>query len=349
MISTAFAFIQETKNIKAKPWGYDPTDNLVVTLDKSANFEAFKNELKDNNNVKSVTGSVQSLGNYYKQMVIKTEGEEQNVQGLNVLPGFASQLGIEFIKGRDLNAQFGTDEVSSALVNQAFLKQMQWTSGIGKTFEYENRKYSVVGEVSDFHFEDFRLPVGSMVITGCKPEEINFVYIKTTASLFLNARIDIEKAWKKINRNLPFEYHYQEGVFDNYFNGFIQVSKVLGAASIIMIVISISGIFGLALLILGKKMKEISVRKVLGAGMSNIIFLINKEFLFAIGCAILFGFPVSWWLTQNMFNQISAESSVSFYPLILALMSLIIMTVISVSWHIYKAYTSNPTAYLKDE
>lgn len=349
MISTAFAFIHETKNIKAKPRGYEPADNVVVTLDKSANFEAFKNELKNNNNVKSVTGSVQSLGNYSKQMVIKTEGEEQNVQGLNVLPGFASQLGIKFIKGRDLNAQFGTDEASSALVNQAFLKQMHWTSGIGKTFEYENRKYSIVGEVQNFHFEDFQSPIGSMVITGCKPEEINLVYVKTASSLFSNAHVDIEKAWKKINPNLPFEYYYQEGVFDSYFGSFIQVSKVLGAASIIMIVISISGIFGLALLILGKKMKEISVRKVLGAGMTNIIFLINKEFLFAIGCAILFGVPVSWLVTRNLFNEISPESRVSFYPLILALISLIIMTVISVSWHIYKAYTSNPTTYLKDE
>lgn len=349
MMSTAFAFIQETKHIKAKPWGYEPADNVVVTLDKSANFGAFKNELKNNNNVKSVTGSVQSLGNFSKEMAIKTEGEEQNVQGLHVLPGFASQLGIKFTKGRDLNEHFGTDEESSALVNKAFLKQMHWASAIGKTFDYENRKYSIVGEVTNFHFENFQSPVGSMVIMGCKPEEINFVYVKTTSSLFSNAHLDIEKAWKKVNPNLPFEYYYQEGVFDNYFNGFTQVSKVLGAASIIMIVISISGIFGLALLILGKKMKEISVRKVLGAGMGNIIFLINKEFLFAIGCAILFGVPASWWVTRNLFNQISPESRVSLHPLILALISLIIMTVISVSWHIYRACTSNPTTYLKDE
>ncbi|MEO6848996.1 MAG: FtsX-like permease family protein, partial [Mucilaginibacter sp.] len=118
---------------------------------------------------------------------------------------------------------------------------------------------------------------------------------------------------------------------------------------VIMVIISISGIFGLALLILGKKMKEISVRKVLGAGMGSIAFLINKEFLFAIGFAALFGFPISWWVTRNLFNQIAPESAVSFYPLILSFISLIMMTVISVSWHIFKAHTANPTQYLKDE
>ena len=117
----------------------------------------------------------------------------------------------------------------------------------------------------------------------------------------------------------------------------------------IMIIISITGIFGLALLILGKKMKEISVRKVLGAGMTNIIFLINKEFLYAIGFAALFGLPFSWWLTNNLLKILTSDSHPTFTPLILSFVSLMIMTAISVSWHIYKANTANPTKYLKDE
>lgn len=348
-ISTTLAFIKETKQIKVRPWGYDPSNNVVVTLDKSANFEAFKNELKHTSIVKSVSGSVQSLGNFSKQMVIKTEGKDQTVQGINALPGFATQLGISITKGRDLNPDFETDKTTTVLVNQAFLKQMHWTTGIGKNIEYENRQYQIVGEVDNFHFENFETPVGPLVLMGCKPEEVSYVYIKTTSGLFKNAHAEIEKVWKKVNLNLPFEYYYQDNVFDQYFNGFDQVSDVMGAASLIMIVISISGIFGLALLILGRKMKEISVRKVLGASIGNIIYLINKEFLFAIGFAILFGLPVSWWLVRTMFNQVTPESVVSVYPLIISFIALIVMTAVSVSWHIFKAHTSNPTKYLKDE
>jgi ABC-type antimicrobial peptide transport system permease subunit len=348
-ISTTLAFIRETKQIKIRPWGYDPSNNVVVSLDKSANFWAFKDELKRHSDVKAVSGSVQSLGNFSKQLVIKTDGAEQTVQGLNVLPGFATQLGIKITKGRDMSDEYSTDQTSSVLVNQAFLKQMHWTTGVGKTIEYEKHRYVIVGEVNNFHFENFQSPIGPMLLMGCKPEDINFVYVKTTSGLFTNAHSEVEKVWKKVNPNLPFEYYYQEGVFDQYFNGFNQVSQVMGAASVIMIVISISGIFGLALLILGRKMKEISVRKVLGAGMGNIIYLINKEFLFAIGFAILFGLPISWWLTRMIFNQVTPESVVSFYPLILSFIGLIAMTAISVSWHIFKAHTANPTQYLKDE
>ncbi len=348
-ISSAIAFIQETKQIKTKSWGYDPSGNVVVTLDKSANFEAFKDELKSSNIVKSVTGSVQSLGNYTKQLVIKTDGKEQTVQSIRALPGFATQMGINITKGRDLNPQFQSDQTDAVLVNQAFLKQMHWTTGIGKNIEFENHLYQVVGEVNDFHFENFQSFVSPLVMMGCKPADVNSVYVKTASGLFSNAHLDVEKIWKKANPNLPFEYYYQDTVFDQYFNGFSQVSQVMGAASLIMIVISISGIFGLALLILGKKMKQISIRKTLGAGFGNIAFLINKEFLYAIGFAVLFGLPISWWLMGALLKVISPESTTSFAPLVLAFCSLIIMTVISVSWHIYKANTSNPTKYLKDQ
>jgi len=348
-ISTALAFMKETTYIKAVPWGYDPSNNVVVALDKSANYDVFKDKLKSSGNVIAVSGSVESLGNYTKQLVVNINGEKQTVKSISALPGFATQLRIKITKGRDLNEAFKTDETDAVLVNQAFLKQMHWNTAIGKIIDYNNHKYTVIGETDDFHFENFQSPIGPLVLMGCKPADINSVYVKTTSSMFSNAHKTVEKIWKSVNPNLPFEYYYQETVFDNYFTGFVQVSQVLAGASIVMIIISVTGIFGLALLILGKKMKEISVRKVLGAGISNVIFLINREFLFAIGFALVLGFPVSWWVTRSLYNQIAPESNVAISPLILAFASLLVMTAISVSWHIYKAHTANPTQYLKDE
>ncbi|MEP6951746.1 MAG: ABC transporter permease, partial [Ginsengibacter sp.] len=284
-ISTALAFIRETKHMKARPWGYDPANNVVVTLDKSADFGAFKDELKRNSNVISVSGAVESLGKYSRQLAINVDGEKQTVNSISALPGFATQLGITITKGRDLSEEFETDKTAAVIVNQAFLKQMRWATAIGKTIQYDNDNYLVVGETKDFHFENFQTPIGPMVLMGCKPEDINTVYVKTAPGLFSNSHKIVENIWKKVNPDLPFEYYYQDTVFDGYLNGFGQVAQVLSTASVIMIIISVSGIFGLALLILGKKMKEISIRKVLGAGIGNIIYLINKEFLFAIGFA----------------------------------------------------------------
>lgn len=207
-ISSAIAFIGETKQIKIRPWGHNPVNNVVVIPDKSASYYVFKNVLKSNNNVISVTGSVQPLGNYSKQLVIKTEGKEQTVQGISVLPGFKTQLGIKILKGRDLNDQFKTDKTDAVIINQAFLKQMNWVTGIDKNIEYENHIYKVVGEVNNFYFENFIVPVGPIVMMGCKPADVRFVYVKTTPGLFLNVHVNIKKTWKKVNANLPFEYYY---------------------------------------------------------------------------------------------------------------------------------------------
>jgi putative ABC transport system permease protein len=348
-ISIAIAFSRETKNIKTKPWGYQPANTVVVTLDKTTKYETFRDALLNSSAVKSVTGGDQALGYYTKQLVVKADGKDQTVQSIDALPGFAGKMGISITKGRDLNDQFKTDETDAVLVNQAFLKQMRWTTGLGKNIEYQNHQYKIVGEVNDFHFEDFHSAVAPLLILGCKTTDVNYVYVKTSPGLFTDAHTGIEKIWKKANPDLPFEYHYQDSVFDGYFDGFRQVSMVMRAVSFIMIIISISGIFGLAMLILGKKMKEISVRKVLGAGLGNIIFIINKEFLFAMGFALLFGLPISYWLTGVLFKAIESETSVSFTPLILSFVSLVLMTVASVAWHIYKANTSNPTRYLKEE
>jgi putative ABC transport system permease protein len=348
-ISIAIAFLNETNNAKAKPWGYTPANNVVVSLDKAANYNAFKDELKNNNIVKSVTGAAQPLGSWTKQLVIKADGKDETVQSIAATPGFASALGINITKGRDLNEQIQTDQTDAVLVNGAFLRQMHWATGIGKNIAYDHHEYKIVGEVNDFHFQDFLAPVAPLVMLGCKPANVSYVYVKTSPGLFSNAHKDVEKIWKQVNPNLPFEYYYQDTVFDGYFSSFIQVSKVMSAVSIIMVVISISGIFGLALLILGKKMKEISVRKVLGAGLGNIIFIINKEFLWAISIALLLGLPISYFTIANLFTVVESESNVSFAPLVLSLLSVIMMTVVSVSWHIYKANTSNPTRYLKEE
>ncbi|HEY4195943.1 MAG TPA: ABC transporter permease, partial [Mucilaginibacter sp.] len=191
-ISLAIAFIQQTKRIETKPWGYTPADNIVIRMDKTAGFDALKNELSNSNIVKSVTGSVESLGNYTKQLTIKTEGKEETVLSISALPGFASQMGVGITRGRDLNAQFKTDATNSVIVNQAFLEHMHWTTGVGKNIEYNNHLYKIVAEVNNFHFENFNSPVAPLLLMGCEPADVNFVYVKTTSHLFSNAHKDVE-------------------------------------------------------------------------------------------------------------------------------------------------------------
>ena len=348
-ISIAIAFIQETTHIKNKPWGYHPENNVVVTLDHNSSYEIFKEELKRNNHIMSVTGAAQPLGNYTKEISIKNNGKTEKVKSISILPGFISQLGLKIKEGRDFSEKQLTDQKNGIIVNQAFLKMMNWSSAIGKTIMYNNHKYFVIGQVDDFHYESFEYEVAPIVLMNTTPEDVKFIYIKSSSSLVSNAHENIKSTWQKIYPNRPFDFYYQDEVFNGYFGGFSKISEVLTVTSILMTVISISGVFGLALIILGKRMKEISVRKVLGANIMNIVYLIYKEFMFALIFAIIIGIPLSFFLTSSMFNQLSSASEFSPLPIALSIIALIFTTLISVSWHIFKANQNNISTYLKEQ
>lgn len=348
-ISIAIAFIQETKQIKHKPWGYQPESTVVVSLDNGSSYQTLKEELKRSKSIIAVTGAAQPVGNYAKEILIKNEGKTEQVKSISILPGFINQLGMTVTEGRDFSEKKLTDQKDAVIVNRAFLKMMNWPKAIGKNILYNHHNYSVIGQVNDFHYESFEYKVAPMVFMSANPKDVKFVYVKSSSNLFSNAHEEIKSTWQKLYPNLPFDFYYQDQVFNEYFNGFSTISAVLAVTSLLMTVISISGVFGLALIILGKRMKEISVRKVLGADIIHIIYLIYKEFLFALTTAIMVGIPLSFFLTDSMFNQLSTNSEFSFLPIGLAVIALISTTLISVSWHIFKANQANLSKYLKQE
>jgi ABC-type antimicrobial peptide transport system permease subunit len=187
-----------------------------------------------------------------------------------------------------------------------------------------------------------------LIVMGCLSSEIVYTYIKTKSHILSAHHTIIENEWKKTFPDTPFEYFYQETVFDQYYAGAQQIISVMSMSSLIMVIISIAGIFGLALLVLAKKMKEISVRKVLGAGTIQISFQILKEFLQAILIAFIFGIPISYFFTNSIFVVFTPESDISPVPFIISFFALMFMTIMSVVWHLYKAFVANPTEYLKD-
>lgn len=348
-ISMALAFIRENKISRSKPWGYEPMNTVTVKLDQNKNYDLLKSSVLSNDTENKITGSVQSLGNFNEELLIRQNGKEEKVNSLKVMGGFVSQFNIEIINGRDLQEDNENDQESSILVNQAYLRDFHLNEPIGKSIEYDNRKYTIVGIVNDFRYEAFDRKIEPLVMMACKPEEVKYAYIKTRPQLTTAAHSRVESIWKKSFPDLPFDYTYQDKVFENYFIGFSQVIQVLSAASLIMILASIFGIFGLALLILSKKMKDISVRKVLGANSFAISYQIIKEFIFALVIACAIGVPISWLLTKSIFNQFSPESILSSQPLIYGFMALLLMTISSMLWHLYKALTANPVKALRSE
>lgn len=344
-----FVFIMASQELKKKDWGYNQNDLLVVQLENGADFASFKNEIVTNPNILEIAGSREHIGRVRRQIDLKIDETEFSSQGLTVGADYLSTLEIPLIDGRNFRANQETDQTQSLLVNETFRKKMGWEQATGKIVEIDNQPVTVIGEIRDVYHRDFFEEIQPIALQLGSEEAFRFVTVRTIPGATETIAQELESTWKEFYPNAPFNYFFQDSVFDNYFSGFTQVNSILFAASFMTILICIIGLFGLAMLLLTRKMKELSIRKVLGASSFNISMIINKEFLFPLGFAIIIGLPVSFLLMRLILSQISPEYVIGLLPFIFTVGSVLLMIGISVSKHIYTATASSPAKFLKDE
>ncbi len=332
------------------PWKYDPQNIVVVKMDENTDYSLFKNQVLNLPNIEMVEGSVEALGSFQKQILVDAEGEKSNYMSLQVTPGFFKLNGITLDKGEDPSLLKINEGQHFAIVNQQYTFEKGWETSIGKTLKIEEIEYQIISESQNFRYESPDIPIAPIVMTlidDSSPRRM-MIKIKPTGKI-QNLQEPIEKLWLASYPTIPFEYYYQDQVFDNFYNGYDQVNKILIATSFITMIIAIMGLFGLALLVMAKKMKEISIKKVLGAPNSAILYFLNKDFVIALIISSLIGLPLGFMISSNLAHQLNPDSSVSKWVFALTLGFVIALLLISVAYHSIKAIKSNPIIYLRDE
>ena len=181
------------------------------------------------------------------------------------------------------------------------------------------------------------------------PEDFRYVAIKTTEGEMTETAKNLESVWKGMYPTMPYNYFFQDGIFDGYFRAFDQLTKILNATSLMTIIICSMGLFGLALLLLMRRMKEVSIRKVLGAGMGSLSWRINKEFFITILISSVLAAPISWFLMKSLLDLVVPGTTIGALPFILTTVALITLTLVSISKHIYNLSVSDPTRFLREE
>jgi len=347
----AVAFINHTNKLRAVDWGYDPEAKIVIRLEEGMPFDRLQQELASLDEIQDISGSIQQIGRGSNGITVKVEGEEAPVEELIVGPDYLQKMGLRLLDGRFSDPELDTDISQSVMVNAAFRKHLGWEEAVGNTIQVQDQVYTVIGELEDFRFEDFFRAIQPMIVrVGPKSD-----YRYLTATLASNNQIQesataMEDIWKKIYPDRPFNFFFQTDVMDGYFQGFEQMIKILSAVAFLTIFISTIGLFGLAMLILARKMKEISIRKVLGANIWNVSRLVNKEFFWSVVLACLIGGPLGFMAIKSILTQISPEmSNPGFLPMVVAVVGLLGIALIAVAGHIYSAYVKNPIVYLRDE
>jgi len=355
IIGTIVVFnqIQFAKN---RPVGYS-RDGLIsvnmVTENIHKHFDAVSTELKNSGAVSEMAES--SGATYYVDETdngFTWEGKDPSQQGnFNVVfisKDFGKTIGWHFKEGRDFSKEFATDS-SGMILNEAAVKFMGIKDPVGKTITWDGNLFHVIGVVKDMVMQSPYQPVFRTVfVTNNDPQEVVDMRINPSANMH-DALAKIATVFKKYNPEQPFEYHFADEEYAKKFGDEERIGKLASFFAALAIFISCLGLFGMASFMAEQRVKEIGVRKVLGASVFNLWQLLSKDFLVLVIISLIIATPIAWYFMNNWLQNYQYHTGISWWIFAVTGMGALLITIITVSFQAIKAAIANPVDSLRSE
>jgi len=352
-IVSSFVVQKQINYIQHKKLGLD-RDNVIFFPQSSEinkHKEAFKDELEKqpgvisvsytNNNPLDVNNSTTD-----PRWRGKNPNEEFLISVITVDQDFARTMGAEIIEGRDFSNDFPTD-TNCVLINQEMAKIMQLENPVGETINYWGRKATVAGVVKDFHFNNMHLPIKQMMLI-CRPNETWLTMIKIKGGKIKETIRNIEKVFLGFE-NIPFEYRFLNVEFNNQYKAEKNLGWLAMVFTVLAIIISCLGLFGLSLFTAEQRTKEIGVRKSNGATTSQVMLLLARDFTKWILLAFVIACSLAYFLLRSWLNGFAYKTNLSWWIFAVTGLIGLAIALITVSWQSYRAASRNPVESLRYE
>lgn len=361
IISTIIIY-QQIQHVKDRNLGFNKNNLLQVDMNSemAKNYTAVQQDLLHTGSIENLAVSnYNTLWGGNNTGSLTWDGKKSTNQVLismrYVSPGYMKTLGINFSAGRDF---VETDSVQSKKLNvvitQSLEKLMGNNSALDKTLHWDGDTsgtvVNIVGVVNDYVYGDmYGKPDPVMFFCVNTPDASNmYVRLKPNANVE-TAISQIQAVLKKDNPSYPFTYHFVDDQFNGMFENEQLISKLSRVFASLAIIISCLGLFGLAAYTAERRIKEIGVRKVLGASVTSITTLLSKDFLQLVLISCLVAFPVAWWMMSNWLQNYKYRIEISWWIFLAAGVSAILIALITISFQSIKAAIANPVKSLRTE
>ena len=262
---------------------------------------------------------------------------------------FLPTLGIPVVKGRNFSSP--ADTLRSIVVNESMAKHFGWDEPLGKRVKFpgdtSGRYLEVVGVMKDFNQKSLYNPLAPLLLFY-SPNG-NMIQLKMNSGN-LNASIGkVEAIWKKYFPGLPFEYKFLDDDFNSQYAADQKRGKIFASFSILTIIITCLGLLGLTAFTTQQKQKEISIRRVMGASIIQVVTMITKNYLWLAFISVFIAFPVAWYFMNNWLNIFPYNTGLSVFPFILSAFVIVITAGATAMFHSAKAALTNPAKSLRTE
>ncbi|MGB5170863.1 MAG: FtsX-like permease family protein [Eudoraea sp.] len=348
IISKQIDFVQD-KNI-----GFDRENLLAITLSKDLqnNFEAFKSEALQISGITSVSKTSHiPLGDYgtSPEVIWNSKSADDNslFTGMVASKDFVGTYGVELLMGRELI--HNNPENIEYLINETAMNIMKMENPIGQPLSFWGNPGTIVGVVKDFHFGSLKESIFPMIIRSEGYSEFNIAFVKYSKGNEKQTLAALESLHSNLNPAFPFEYRFIDQEYDKLYKSESIFYKLSTYFSILAILISCLGLFGLVIFTAEQKTKEIGIRKVLGASVFTITSLITRDFLKLILVGILIGTPISSYIMTKWLEEYEYRIHMPWWVFGLTTVLIIGISLLTVSFESIKAATANPIKSLRSE
>jgi len=262
---------------------------------------------------------------------------------------FVKTMGIKLLDGRDFSPDYGTDS-TNYLINEAAAKKIGYKDPVGKELTLWGKKGKVIGLMKDFHIGSLHVAIEPLII-GLQPKTITFgsAIIRTEAGKTKQAVASVEEIFKRYNPGFPFKYQFADEEFGKQYKSENVVSRLSGYFAFLAIFISCLGLFGLAAFTAEQRTKEIGVRKVLGASVTNLVGMLSADFVKLVAVSALIAFPVAWYFLKNWLEKYAYRIDMEWWYFVVAGIAALLIALFTVSFQAVKAALMNPVKSLKSE
>ncbi len=351
--------------------GFDREHIVTVSMQTSrANaeqfYQKFRNELKKSPALVTVSAESEEFGRRWTKLGFTDVSGVLTDYYVNVVdPGYIKAMGIELICGRDFSTEFGEDKTKSYIVNEACVKYFGWEDPLtGKLPEKHLSDRNIIGVIKDFNFLSLHNKVGPLILAlsqealvsdgpmygdGSFPLIYKTAVIRIKSGEILPAVRYIEDTWKSLAPGKIFKLNFLDETLRSQYRDEQRWSRIIKYVSIFTITIACLGLFGLSIIIADKRIKEIGIRKTLGASIRKITVMISYDLLKPIITANVIAWPAAYFVINKWLTVFAYKTSLNFNIFLISSVLSVLIAIATISFHTLKAALKNPVDILRHE
>jgi putative ABC transport system permease protein len=357
LIVSCLVVYQQMRYLRTKNLGFN-RENIVIfrvnDLGVQKNLPVFKSELENNAGIVGVATSdayPTRIGSGFTGTYQDETGAEVSfhTHWFSVDYDFLDLYEAEIVQGRSFSEAFGTDDQEAVIVNETFVKQAGWKNPIGKRIStYHKKETTVVGVIKDFNYHSLRLDIKPLLI-NCDPGDVNYASVRIRGQNVPATIVHIKNTYDKFMTKYPFEFLFLDDIYNQMYRGEQKLGILFGLFSIIAVSIACLGLFGMASHACERRTKEIGIRKVLGASISDILGILMGEFARLIVVANVIAWPIAYFVMSKWLNGFVYRTGIGAGIFLLSGTATLLVAALTVSFHSVRTANANPSVSLRYE